>query len=132
MPASLPLPPSFSRESRGACPRCRIPLDRVAVGSLEVEPCPSCRGAFLDAIVLSRILAAPDPLDSAALAIAFGVRAPAIPDLAPPIAWCPSCARPMQRERVAGTPIRLATCRHHGAWLDRADFTALIRLTGTR
>jgi Zn-finger nucleic acid-binding protein len=126
MPA-LPLPASFSRESRGACPRCRVPLDRVEVGSLEVEPCPSCRGVFLGAIALTRLLVEDEPGDADALAAAFGYFAPAIPDLAPPIAWCPSCARPMQRRRLAGAAIRVAACRVHGVWFDRADFAAVVR-----
>jgi Zn-finger nucleic acid-binding protein len=123
MPAfPLPLP-----ASRGACPRCRVPLDRVEVGSLDLEPCTSCRGVFLGAITLHRLLVEDDPRDAAALAEAFGYYAPAIPDLAPPIAWCPSCARPMQRQRLPGSSIRVATCRVDGAWFDRADFAGVIR-----
>ena len=109
------------------CPRCQDTLDRVRVGSLDLEPCPSCRGVFLGALSLSRMLLEDDPRDAAALASAFGYFAPAIPDLYPPIPWCPSCARPMQRHRLAGASIRAATCRIHGAWFDRADFAGVVR-----
>ena len=106
------------------CPRCQKPvLNEVRVGTISVDVCPECRGAWFDTDELAVTLRAGDlPPELRGRA---GI---ANPDQRP---WqgapcvCPRCGQVLDRYWYAAEPGRtflVDGCVHgHGIWLDAGE-----------
>jgi Zn-finger nucleic acid-binding protein len=119
------------RRSRGACPRCRVPLAQRAASRLDLDVCRVCSGVFVEASVLTELLLDGD-LDRAIALQALGEGPP--PAAAPPAALtCPCCAEVML-ERPLGNHAgaRVAVCRLHGVWIDRGRMAAVVQVLTVR
>lgn len=112
------------------CPSCAVALEARDVGDAQVLACPTCRGLFVDHLVLNgwmrdRASKAPDE-DGAAVFAEEGWRVR--------YHRCPRCVTMMNRVNFAsGTGIILDVCVEHGYWLDAGELgriTARVRERG--
>ena len=100
------------------CPCCRIPMWVVEYASVEVDACPSCRGAWLDEGELD-LLAGSLGLPPARQTLASLVRSE---DEAEKPRRCPRCRRRMDKARLGGAgPVVDACPRGQGIWFDRGE-----------
>lgn len=97
------------------CPACVVALEGRDLGDARVQGCPTCRGIFVDHLVLGGWMS-----DRASKAPAFEGEAPVFEE-----GWrvryhrCPRCATLMNRVNFApNTGVILDVCVEHGYWLD--------------
>jgi len=89
----------------------------VEFRDVEVDYCPECRGAWLDAGELSRVLSGTERSDL--LRIEGGRRG---------ARRCPHCRRRMAEGNLPGSRVTLDECPSgHGVWLDGGELEAVIR-----
>jgi Zn-finger nucleic acid-binding protein len=100
------------------CPSCGVPLEGRDLGDARVLGCPTCRGIFVDHLVLGGWM-----IDRASKAPAEDAE-PALFDEGWRVRYhrCPRCATLMNRVNFAsGTGVILDVCIEHGYWLDAGE-----------
>lgn len=109
------------------CPRCRVPMNRVAVGSTTLRECATCEGLWVDAAAFEQICA-----DREQQAAVLGV---AMPAHAAPVRHenhvsyvpCPQCGQLMNRLNFARcSGVVVDVCRRHGTWFDRDELQRIV------
>jgi Zn-finger nucleic acid-binding protein len=109
------------------CPRCRVALESVAVGSARLKECPRCDGLWVDVAAFERIvnereeqaavLGAPSPLPKHAAGGHDRVRY--VP--------CPECGQLMNRVNFARcSGVVVDVCKGHGTWFDRDELRQIV------
>lgn len=105
------------------CPACVVALEKRDVGDARVEACPTCRGIFVDHLVLAgwmhdRASRAPaEEADEDAFEDGWRVR----------YHRCPRCVTMMNRVNFApGTGVILDVCVEHGYWLDAGELGRMV------
>jgi Zn-finger nucleic acid-binding protein len=109
------------------CPRCRIPLKAVMVGSTNLEECPKCEGIWADTTTFDQICA-----DREKQATVLGMATP-LPEsegkLEETIRYipCPVCQKLMNRVNFANcSHVIVDVCKGHGTWLDRDELRRIV------
>ena len=109
------------RDTRWLCPRDGAGLTTERVGVHAFMRCPTCRGAFLEAAVLT------------AMASAMGGEPPRPTPVSAerPLA-CPTCGEALARVQVAGEPgqVEIDACARHGVWFDRGELEKVLDRVG--
>ena len=111
------------------CPRCQEPiLVAQLVGDVLLDECPQCRGVWLDASAVERVIAERSRTDDLLVK-----RKPVIADPVPAVASermylsCPDCETLMNRVnfgRCSGVIVDV--CRGHGTWFDASELPRVV------
>lgn len=122
-----PLPVVTAREPIGYCPRCRGRLEPRAIGSVDLDGCSECGGAFVAAPELSALVHD----KPTALALATDLASKVV--LSPRKALrgsCPVCARALAPRVVGRLGARAHTCKEHGAWFEHEELFRTAKVIG--
>ena len=109
------------------CPRCRVALNAVAVGTASLLECAQCEGLWADALSLQQICA-----DREKQAAVLGMAAPATSAPAGELEKvrylpCPVCRTLMNRVNFANcSHVVVDVCRQHGTWFDRDELRRIV------
>ena len=109
------------------CPRCKVDMELVAIGSTSVRECANCFGLWLDVPSFEKICA-----DREQQAAVLGMASPApqhAVDVESKISYapCPECSQLMNRvnfARCSGVVVDI--CKGHGTWFDRDELTRIV------
>jgi Zn-finger nucleic acid-binding protein len=109
------------------CPRCRIEIWPVRLGTTPVEECERCFGLWLDVQSFESICASREQ-QAAVLGGASPAPDNAAEDAAPVrYVPCPQCAQLMNRinfARCSGVIVDI--CKGHGTWFDKEELTRIV------
>ena len=114
-------------ESVHKCPRCRIEIWPVKLGTTRVEECERCHGLWLDVQSFESICA-----NREEQAAVLGGASPAPYNTAAdaaPVKYvpCPQCAQLMNRINFARcSGVIVDVCRGHGTWFDKEELTSIV------
>lgn len=111
------------------CPRCELPLQARQVADVVVDECSGCRGLFLDAVAIDRVLADEHRGRAEALLATLPRSAhhPLPPAGGKMYVKCPSCGTVMNRKLFAtGAGVVVDVCRAHGTFFDAGELPAII------
>ena len=112
------------------CPRCRVELEPITVGSASLRECPRCDGLWVDVESFERIvnegeeqaavLGAPSLLPKPD---AGGAGKPVKVHYVP----CPECGQLMNRVNFARcSGVVVDVCKGHGTWFDRDELRQIV------
>jgi Zn-finger nucleic acid-binding protein len=116
-----------AREPVGYCPRCRGRLEPRAIGSVDLDGCAECGGAFVAAPALSALVH--DRPSALALATELASRVVLSP-ARPLRGSCPVCSRALAARVVGRLGARAHVCTAHGAWFEREELLRTARVVG--
>ncbi len=116
--------PTSTGEAHLLCPLCRIPLEELNLGNIQLRDCEKCCGIWVDTPTFQKICA--DREDQAAI---LGSPTATARDQNSRRAYipCPQCGQimtPTQFSRHSGVIIDI--CRAHGVWFDREELRQII------
>ena len=109
------------------CPRCKVDMSPVTIGSQALRECERCAGLWVEVAALEKICA-----DREQQAAVLGGASP-VPPKAPQAeqkiqyAPCPQCSQLMNRinfARCSGVIVDI--CKGHGTWFDRDELSAIV------
>ena len=111
-----------------SCPRCRVPLESISVGSASLRECARCDGLWVDAESFERIVSEREEqsavLGAAALLPKQG--AGGGPDQVRYVP-CPECGQLMNRVNFARcSGVVVDVCKGHGTWFDRDELRRIV------
>lgn len=108
------------------CPRCRVDLERTAVGGGQAWLCKKCEGCWFDDQNLEAFLdMSDDDLAETPLAVTLEAQDHGL-ELDQPVA-CPRCQERMRRYHYAGdSQVVLDGCPMHGIWLDDGELRGIL------
>jgi Zn-finger nucleic acid-binding protein len=110
------------------CPRCKIDMQSMTIGSTRVRECDDCSGLWLDVSSFEKICA-----DREEQSAVLGTASPAAPHSISEnpakitYAPCPECTQLMNRinfARCSGVIVDI--CKRHGIWFDRDELSRII------
>lgn len=110
------------------CPACTEAMRQVHVGSLEMEECPACDGAWLAAATFERLCADAES-QAAVLHHSTAPTAAATGHAPDPVRYrpCPACGAVMNRHNFSRTSgVILDVCSAHGTFFDRAELHRVV------
>lgn len=109
------------------CPRCRIEIWPVRLGTTPVEECERCHGLWLDVKSFESICASREQ-QAAVLGGASAAPQNTAED-AFPVRYvpCPLCSQLMNRINFARcSGVIVDVCRGHGTWFDKQELTRIV------
>ena len=115
-------------ETERNCPRCRISLERIDLGTTSLRECKSCDGLWVDITSFEQICTEREPqvavlgathLSSAQRAVHTQARVRYVP--------CPECGQLMNRVNFARcSGVVVDVCKGHGTWFDRDELAEIV------
>jgi Zn-finger nucleic acid-binding protein len=109
------------------CPRCRINMQAVVIGTTNLRECPYCEGIWADADSLQKICA-----DREQQAAVLGTASPlpsTVGDIEQNIRYvpCPVCNKLMNRVAFAHcSGVVVDVCKPHGTWFDKDELRRIV------
>jgi len=111
------------------CPRCRVPLSAIVLGSTKALECPRCSGLWINTATFNEICA-----DREKQAAVIGENSESLhPDLPCPsldsihYVPCPVCTKLMNRVNFArSSGVILDICKADGVWFDRDELRRVV------
>lgn len=110
------------------CPRCRLDMEAVTVGAVNLRECQRCAGLWLDVETMEKICADKER-QTAILGIPVTISEPATVNLETNIRYipCPACSKLMNRVAFAShSRVIVDVCRGHGTWFDRDELRRVV------
>ena len=110
------------------CPRCRVDMNAVIIGSSHLRECPHCEGIWADADTLHQICDDREQ-QAAVLGMAAPVATQESVDLEQNIRYmpCPVCGKLMNRVNFAHcSHVIVDVCSQHGTWFDRDELRRIV------
>jgi Zn-finger nucleic acid-binding protein len=110
------------------CPRCRLELKPVLIGSSNLQECPRCEGIWVDGDSLQQICSDREK-QAAVLGVATPLPAPGSAGLEEKIRYlpCPACKKLMNRVNFAHcSHVIVDVCAAHGTWFDRDELRRIV------
>ena len=109
------------------CPRCRIQMKLVDVGTTRVSECEECLGLWLEVAAFEKICADREQqsavLGTASLAPTGAIRETNQVKYVP----CPRCSQLMNRINFARcSGVIVDVCKGHGTWFDREELSRIV------
>jgi Zn-finger nucleic acid-binding protein len=112
------------------CPRCRIDMAPITLGTVAMRECEQCVGLWVEVAAFERICG-----DREQQSAVLGTASPA-PERASPAAGtqkiryapCPHCGQLMNRinfARCSGVIVDI--CKGHGTWFDRDELSSIVQ-----
>ena len=112
------------------CPRCRIDMKSIKLGSEQMRECEHCNGLWVEVAAFERICASREEqaavLGAASPAPAHEIEAASGNQIR--YSPCPQCGQLMNRinfARCSGTIVDI--CKGHGTWFDQDELSAIIQ-----
>ncbi len=113
-------------EKAGDCPRCKIALQTLQIGTVGIRECNKCGGFWSDAPTFESICASQEQ-QSAVLGF---IQSDAHPHAHPAtISYvpCPDCQQLMNRSNFArSSGVIIDICKQHGVWFDADELPKII------
>jgi Zn-finger nucleic acid-binding protein len=117
---------TFDAEKPGKCPRCKILLQPLRIGEVDIRDCEKCGGFWSAPETFEEICASQE---KQAAVINF-IGSDAHPDSHPPTVSyvpCPDCGELMNRSNFArSSGVILDMCKAHGIWFDADELPKII------
>jgi Zn-finger nucleic acid-binding protein len=113
-------------EKAGECPRCKRPMESLAIDAIPVRECTRCGGIWTGAETFESICA--DKEKQSAVLSFISCHPAEIRDQ-PPISYvpCPDCKQLMNRSNFArSSGVIIDLCKQHGVWFDADELPKLI------
>jgi Zn-finger nucleic acid-binding protein len=110
------------------CPRCRIDMSAITLGTNAMRECEKCEGLWVEVAAFERICADREQ-QSGVLGVASTVPARQTSDAFVTVTYqpCPQCAQLMNRVNFARcSGVIVDVCRGHGTWFDRDELRRII------
>jgi Zn-finger nucleic acid-binding protein len=109
------------------CPRCRIQMSSLTIGSTAVRECEQCLGLWLDVASFEKLCADREQqsvvLGTASRAPTSAVRETNKVNYVP----CPECLQLMNRINFARcSGVIVDVCKGHGTWFDRDELSRIV------
>ena len=110
------------------CPRCKVDMSAVRIGSQSLRECEKCAGLWLDVPAFEKICA-----DREQQAAVLGGASPAParelrPEQSVRYAPCPQCGQLMNRINFAKcSGVVVDICKGHGTWFDAQELSAIVQ-----
>jgi Zn-finger nucleic acid-binding protein len=112
------------------CPRCRIDMTPITLGTVAMRECEQCVGLWVEVAAFEKICG-----DREQQSAVLGTASPA-PERASPLsgtqkiryAPCPQCGQLMNRinfARCSGVIVDI--CKGHGTWFDRNELSGIVQ-----
>ena len=119
--------PQTTDTEKTKCPRCKVGMKSVVIGSTNVSECEQCLGLWLNVASFEKICAEREQqaavLGAASPAPAHSVRETSKVNYVP----CPQCSQLMNRinfARCSGVIVDI--CKGHGTWFDREELSRIV------
>jgi Zn-finger nucleic acid-binding protein len=113
------------------CPRCRIEMASVKIGTTAVLECERCLGLWLDVTSFEKICA-----DREQQSVVLGVASHTSTSAAHETSKihyvpCPECSQLMNRLNFARcSGVIVDVCKKHGTWFDRDELSRIVEFIG--
>ena len=110
----------------GECPRCKRPLEHLAIDGVAVRECTACGGFWSDVDTFERICADREQQEAVLGFIGSDAHPHAHPAA---IAYvpCPDCKQLMNRSNFArSSGVIIDICKQHGVWFDADELPKII------
>jgi Zn-finger nucleic acid-binding protein len=111
------------------CPRCRVEMEAIAVGSATLRECAKCDGMWVDVESFERIISEREE-QSAALGAPVQLQKRTVESIAPNkvrYVPCPECNQLMNRVNFAHcSGVVVDVCKGHGTWFDRDELQQIV------
>jgi Zn-finger nucleic acid-binding protein len=109
------------------CPRCKVRMKSVVIGSTNVSECEHCLGLWLNVAAFEKICADREQqsavLGTASPAPTSAVRETSKVNYVP----CPQCSQLMNRINFARcSGVIVDVCKGHGTWFDRDELSHIV------
>jgi Zn-finger nucleic acid-binding protein len=117
----------FDDDATLPCPRCKEPLQPLALGAIHVRECEACGGIWIDPEALQRICDQRE--EHAAVTSALAARVPSRPAPTDAVHYvpCPCCTKIMNRVNFSkSSGVIVDVCKKHGVWLDRGELQRVV------
>src|SRR5882762_3023659 len=120
--------PTTSAAEETKCPRCKVQMKSVVIGSTTVSECEQCLGLWLNVAAFEKICADREQqsavLGTASPAPSHAVRETSKVNYVP----CPQCSQLMNRINFARcSGVIVDVCKGHGTWFDRDELSGIIQ-----
>ncbi len=113
-------------EKIGDCPRCRISLELLEIGTTTFRECRKCDGMWADVETFETVCAAREEQSTVLGVIAARMRA-SQPMSKVSYVPCPDCDQLMNRSNFAkASGIIIDICKKHGVWFDAGELPSII------
>jgi Zn-finger nucleic acid-binding protein len=115
-------------DSTQACPRCRVEMNRVQLGSAQLLECWQCAGLWVDTSSFQQICTDREE-QAAVLGTASPLPEPSAVPLEQKIRYlpCPVCGKLMNRVNFAHcSHVVVDVCRTHGTWFDKNELRQIV------
>lgn len=110
----------------GDCPRCKRPLQMLAIDSISIRECEKCGGFWSDVATFENICANGEQR-SAVLGFIGSNAHPQVHPAAISYVPCPDCKQLMNRSNFArSSGIIIDICKQHGVWFDADELPKII------
>ena len=113
-------------QALGKCPRCKVDLVKLDVGSTDLRQCERCDGMWADVDTFETICA---DRERQSAVLFFIDKKQAIQEGRPKISYVPSpdCGQLMNRSNFAqSSGVIIDVCKHHGVWFDADELPKII------
>src|SRR6266478_635763 len=119
--------PDTTAAEETECPRCKVQMKSVAIGSTTVSECEQCLGLWLNVAAFEGICADREQqsavLGTASPAPSHAVRETSKVNYVP----CPQCSQLMNRINFARcSGVIVDVCKGHGTWFDRDELSRIV------
>lgn len=120
--------PAAAQLSVMRCPRCKIDMSSVQIGSQTMRECQKCAGLWLDVATFEKICA-----DREQQAAVLGGASPAPshelqPEQKIRYVPCPQCGQLMNRMNFAKcSGVVVDVCKGHGTWFDAQELSSIVQ-----
>ena len=110
----------------GVCPRCKVDLAQLQIGSIVMSECTRCSGMWSDAATFEKICSEKDE-QAAALAFFQNRQQNSVSGVPINYVPCPQCHQLMNRSNFArSSGVIIDLCKEHGAWFDAGELPKII------
>lgn len=115
-------------QSPERCPRCRVPMKAVVIGTADLRECPRCEGLWVDKNTLQQICT-----DRERQAAVLGMSTVMGTDLTGTMERniryvpCPACQQLMNRVNFSRcSNVIVDLCARHGTWFDKDELRRIV------
>ena len=113
-------------DNLGDCPRCKLPLNLLQIGSTDLRECEKCDGIWADVTTFEGICANSEKQSAV---LGFIGRRTSKAEMLTKISYvrCPDCGELMNRNNFArSSGVIVDICKRHGVWFDVDELPKIV------
>lgn len=117
------------RDTPATCPRCRVEMQFVTVGTAELTECNGCGGIWVEIADFEKICADREQQSAVLGAASLEVVQSVEPSVSNKVRYvpCPKCSNLMNRINFARcSGVIVDVCKGHGTWFDRDELHRIV------